>query len=764
MTELDFKQTIADTKAFSKKVLKEHGLTDAEYKRIHKILGRHPTITELGMYSVLWSEHCSYKHSKPLLKMFPTTGKYVLQGPGENAGIVDIGNGLALSFKIESHNHPSAVEPYQGAATGVGGIIRDIFTMGARPIASLNSLRFGSIGQDNPRMNYLFNGVVGGIAGYGNCIGIPTVAGEIYFSDSYGTNILVNAMCVGVVQSGNEPVDKLYGPIVRGKAAGIGNKVLYVGADTGRDGIHGATFASVEISKETEEKRSSVQVGDPFKEKVLLEACLELIKTGIVVGMQDMGAAGLTSSTSEMASRSNSGIDMYLDKVPQREKNMTPYEMLLSESQERMVVIVEKGKEQIAYDIFQRWGLHAVEIGEIVEGDKLRCIFQGEIVAEVPARSLADDAPVYECEETEPYYLQQVQEVKIETLSDLDKAQTETVLLKLLSTPNIASKRCVYEQYDHMVQTNTSVAPGIADAAVLRVKGSDKKIAMTTDCNARYAYLDPYTGGAAAMAEAVRNLACVGARPIGATDCLNFANPEKPENFWSMRRACQGIADACRAFETAIISGNVSMYNESALGPIYPTPVIGLVGVIEPHTPRITAQFQNVGDLIFQIGETSNALGGTEYLKIQHDMELGFPPHIDFEKEKQLQEFLINSIEQCVLSSAHDLSEGGLLTALAESAILSDKGAEIQLMSNKLRLDALLFAETQARAIVTISPDKLADFQKLVAKYGVSAQSIGKVVDSSFTVTTNGTKIVDLSLEKIADKYYNAIPKLLSGK
>ncbi|GBR73305.1 phosphoribosylformylglycinamidine synthase subunit PurL [Candidatus Termititenax aidoneus] len=762
--DFNFNRTIADTKTFSKEVIREHGLTDDEYSRIKKILGRHPSIAELGMYSVLWSEHCSYKHSKPLLKLFPTTGKYVLQGPGENAGIVDIGGGLALSFKIESHNHPSAVEPYQGAATGVGGIIRDVFTMGARPIASLNSLRFGSIGPDNPRMNYLFNGVVGGIAGYGNCIGVPTVGGEIYFSDSYGTNILVNAMCVGVVQSGGEPVDELYGPIVRGKAAGLGNKVLYVGADTGRDGIHGATFASVEISKKTEEKRSSVQVGDPFKEKVLLEACLELVKTGIVVGMQDMGAAGLTSSTSEMASRSNSGIDLYLDKVPQREKNMTPYEMLLSESQERMVVIVEKGREQSAYDIFSRWGLHAMEIGEIVEGDKLRCIFQNEIVAEVPARSLADDAPVYECEEAEPYYLKEVQKVKIETLPDLPRDKAEETLLALLAAPNIASKRCVYEQYDHMVQTNTVVAPGAADAAVLRLKGSDKKIALTTDCNARYAYLDPYTGGAAAVAEAVRNLACVGARPLGATDCLNFANPEKPENFWSMRRVCQGIADACRAFDTPIISGNVSMYNESSLGPIYPTPVIGLAGVIEPDTPRITMQFQNAGDLIFQIGRTRNAIGGTEYLKLRHDMEAGLPPRVDLRQEKALQEFLIDSIEQGVLNSAHDLSEGGLLVALAESVIVSGQGAEVQLMSGKLRLDVLLFAETQARAVVSVAPDKLSAFQKLAAKYAVPAQSVGKVQAGNFTMTVDGEKLIDLPVAKMADKYYSAIPKLLSEK
>ena len=759
MTE-KFNQTIKDTKAFSKEIIAEHSLTEEEYDLIKKALGRHPSITELGMYSGLWSEHCSYKHSKPLLKLFPTTGKYVLQGPGENSGIVDMGGGLALSFKIESHNHPSAVEPYDGAATGVGGCVRDIFTMGARPVAVLGSLRFGSLGPDQQQMNKLFTNVAAGIADYSNVIGVPAVGGEIYFSDSYGTNILVNAMCVGVVQSGDEEIDELYGPIIRGKAAGVGNKVLYVGRDTGRDGVHGAAFASVEISTDGERRSSSVPAGDPQIEKNLIEACLELIKTGIVVGMQDMGAAGLTSSTSEMAARANSGMDLYLDKVPQCEKNMTPYEMMLSETQERMVVIVEKGKEQIAYDIFKRWNINAVEIGEIVKGDKLRCIFNNEIVAEVPAESLAN-APIYECEETEPYYLQQVQEVKIETLPDLEKKNAGDALLKLLSEPNIASKRCAYEKCDVKTQTNTIVAPGLADAAVLKVKGSNKKIAMTVDCNARYAYLDPYAGAAAAVAEAVRNLACVGARPLGATDCLNFANPEKPENFWGMRRACQGIADACRAFETPIISGNVSMYNESALGPIYPTPVIGLVGVIEANTPRITAQFQQDGDLIFQIGKTRNALGGTEYLKIQHDMEAGLPPRVDLKKEKQLQEFLIDSIEQGILNSAHDLSEGGLLVGLAESAILSGKGADLKLTAGKLRLDALLFAETLARAVVTVAPDKLAELTKLAEKHGVLAQNIGVVCGTNFTVSVDKEKIMTLPLEKMSDKYYNAIPNRL---
>ncbi len=756
--------SIKDTKAIDKEIVKEHGLTTEEYNNIKRILGRHPNINELGLYSVLWSEHCSYKHSKPLLRLFPTTGRYVLQGPGENAGIVDIGGGLALSFKIESHNHPSAVEPFQGAATGVGGIIRDVFTMGARPVAGLNSLRFGRIDTGNSWNKYLFDGVIAGIAHYGNCFGLPTVAGDVYFSDSYGTNILVNAMCIGVVQSGTEEIDELYGPIVRGKAAGVGNRVLYVGNDTGRDGIHGATFASVEISEETEEKRSSVQVGDPFKEKLLMEACLELIKTGIVIGMQDMGAAGLTSSTSEMASRSNSGIELFLDKVPMREEGMTPYEIMLSESQERMVVIVEKGKEQIAYDIFEKWGLHAVDVGQVTDDGMLRCYFKGEVVAEVPARSLADDAPVYEVPEEKPYYLEEVQKVKIDTISDLSKAEISNAFLKLLATTNIVSKKYVFEQYDYMVQTNSVVVPGIGDAAVLRVKGSDKKIAATTDCNSRYCYLEPYSGGAIAVAEAARNLACVGARPVGATDCLNFANPEKPENFWVMRKVCEGLADACREFEVPIISGNVSMYNESATGPIYPTPTIGMVGVIEPGVARMTMEFKNKGDLIVMLGETRNSLGGTEYLKVLHGLEVGLPPKMEFNKEKDLHNLLIRSIEQSLVTSAHDLSEGGLLIALAEAALLGRQGVKVELKQGQLRADALMFAETQSRAIVSVSPDKLDLFKKLSAEYNVPYDVIGKVTaDQNFLVTLDGEPVINEEISKLVDIYENTIQKIMAG-
>ncbi|MFC1596220.1 phosphoribosylformylglycinamidine synthase subunit PurL, partial [Candidatus Margulisiibacteriota bacterium] len=613
------------------KVIKEHGLSTDEYQRILKILGRHPNMVELGLYSVLWSEHCSYKSSKLLLKNFPTKGPRVLQGPGENAGIVDIGDGLAVSFKIESHNHPSAVEPYQGAATGVGGIIRDVFTMGARPVACLNSLRFGEL-DESKRSKYLFNGVVAGIAGYGNCIGIPTIAGEIYFNDCYRENILVNAMCVGIVQSGDTHVDDLYGPIIRGKAAGEGNSVLYVGAATGRDGIHGATFASVELSEESEEKKSSVQVGDPFMEKLLLEACLELLKTDIVVGMQDMGAAGLTSSTSEMASRSGSGIELNLDNVPRREEGMTPYEIMLSESQERMVVIVEKDKEEVAYEIFEKWGLHAVKVGEVTSDKMLRITEKGKVVAEVPATSLADDAPVYEMASERPYYIDQVQKARVDEIPDMEIKDAEKVLLNLLSQPNIADKSYVYEQYDHQVQTNTEILPGRGDASVIRVKGTKNKLAVTTDCNSRYCYLDPCLGGKIAVAEAARNLVCTGAEPLAVTDCLNFGNPEKPEMFWQFAEAVKGLSEACLKFDTPVISGNVSFYNESSAHiAVFPTPVVGMVGLIEAGTPVLDMSFKDAGDLVVLLGVTRNALGGTEFLKVVHGLEAGLPPTLDMD-------------------------------------------------------------------------------------------------------------------------------------
>ncbi|MFC1517366.1 phosphoribosylformylglycinamidine synthase subunit PurL [Candidatus Margulisiibacteriota bacterium] len=745
----------------SKEVVAEHGLSQEDYQRIQKILKRHPNMTELGMYSVLWSEHCSYKHSKPELKKFPTSGPQVLQGPGENAGIVDIGDGLAVSFKIESHNHPSYVEPYQGAATGVGGIIRDVFTMGARPIAGLDSLRFGPIDTGNKHMKFLVGGVVSGIAGYGNCIGVPTIGGETYFNDSYNGNILVNAMCIGIVQSGETKVDDLYGPIVRGKAAGVGNKVFYVGAATGRDGIHGATFASVELSDESQESRSSVQVGDPFMEKLLLEACLELIKTGIVVGMQDMGAAGLTSSTSEMAGRSGTGIEMNLDKVPRREEGMTPYELMLSESQERMVVIVEKGKEQQAIDIFEKWGLHAVDIGRITDDKMLRLIENGKVVAEVPASSLSDDAPVVHAEDKEPYYIKEVQNVKIETLPDLPNEAAGKVLLELLASPNIANKSWIYEQYDHMVQTNTALIPGKGDAAVLRIKGSKKKLAATTDCNGRYCYLDPFRGGKATVAEAARNLVCVGAKPLAVTDCLNFGNPEKPEIFWQFKKAVEGMAEACTVLETPVISGNVSFYNESNGEAIFPTPVVGMVGVIKENVEPVNISFKDESDIVVLLGKTRNAIGGSEYLKLYHGMETGKPPAIHLDLEKRLQTLMLEAIEKGYIKSAHDTAEGGLAITLAESALVGKKGIDVEL-NEDIRNDAQLFGETQSRIVITCEKAKTADIKKLADKFEIPFYEIGQVKGDEFKISLNGAEIIRHPVAKLEEVYNTSFAKVMA--
>jgi len=743
------------------KLIEEHGLSPEEYLKIVDILGRNPNIVELGMYSVLWSEHCSYKSSKKYLKKLPTKNKYVLQGPGENAGIVDIGGGLAISFKIESHNHPSAIEPYHGAATGVGGIIRDVFTMGARPVACLDSLRFGELNKSD-HMSYLFKGVVSGIAGYGNCMGIPTVAGEVYFSDCYQENILVNAMCVGVVQSGEVFVHDLYGPIVKGKAAGEGNSVLYVGAATGRDGIHGATFASVELSEESEEKKSSVQVGDPFMEKLLMEACLELIKEGIVIGMQDMGAAGLTSSTSEMASRSGTGIELDLDKVPRREENMTPYEIMLSESQERMIVIVKKGTEDTAYKIFEKWGLHAVNIGMVTTDKLLRVKEKGEIVAEVPAISLADDAPVYDLPSKKPYYIDQVQKANIESIPDLKKDEVPDVFYKLLSSLNIASKRYVYEQYDYMVQTNTILQPGATDAAVLRLKGSKKRIAMTTDCNSRYCYLDPYLGTKIAVAEAARNLVCVGAEPLAVTNCLNFGNPQKPEMFWQFTESIRGLKEACEYFETPVISGNVSLYNESSSGTaIYPTPVIGMVGVLHEDISVLDMLFKQEGDLIISLGKTRNALGGTEFLKLKHGFEIGLPPSLDMKSEKSVHKLCYEANKQNILKSAHDTSEGGLAIALAECCIAGNIGATINLKAQSLglRMDTVLFSESQSRIVVTVSPNNLPNLEKLAEKHGVPYENIGFVTKKKgqFEIAIDDQPILAVTVSDIYDRYYNSI-------
>lgn len=579
------------------KIYQQMGLSDEEFAMIEKILGRTPNYTETGLFSVMWSEHCSYKNSKPVLKKFPTTGEKVLQGPGEGAGIVDIGDGQAVVFKIESHNHPSAIEPYQGAATGVGGIIRDVFSMGARPIALLNSLRFGEL--DSARVRYLFKEVVAGIAGYGNCIGIPTVGGEVQFDPCYEGNPLVNAMCVGLID---------HKDIKKGQAHGLGNTVMYVGAKTGRDGIHGATFASEELTEQSDEKRPAVQVGDPFMEKLLLEACLELVQSDALVGIQDMGAAGLASSSSEMASKAGMGIELNLDLVPQRETGMTAYEMMLSESQERMLIVVKKGREQEIKDLFAKYDLECVAIGKVTDDKQFRLLHKGEVVADIPVDALAEDAPVYHKPSKEPAYFAEFQAMDHE-VPQVDNLK-ET-LLQLLSQPTIASKEWVYEQYDYMVRTNTVVSPG-SDAAVTRIRGTRKALAMTTDCNARYVYLDPETGGKIAVAEAARNIICSGAEPLAITDNLNFGNPEKPEVFWQIEKAADGISEACRVLETPVIGGNVSLYNETSGTAIYPTPVIGMVGLITDLDHITTQHFKNAGDLIYLVGETKGEFGGSE--------------------------------------------------------------------------------------------------------------------------------------------------------
>ncbi|ABY91829.1 phosphoribosylformylglycinamidine synthase subunit PurL [Thermoanaerobacter sp. X514] len=724
------------------KIWRELGLTDEEYEKIISILGREPNITEIGMYSVMWSEHCAYKNSKPLLKYLPTKGERVIQGPGENAGVLDIGDNLAVVMKIESHNHPSAIEPYQGAATGVGGIIRDIFTMGARPIALLDSLRFGI--PDDKRTKYLIENVVAGIADYGNCIGIPTVGGDTYFEESYKGNPLVNAMCVGIVEK-----DK----IKKGIAKGIGNPVMIVGATTGRDGIGGASFASQELSEESEEKRPSVQVGDPFMEKLLLEACLELFETDAVVAIQDMGAAGLTSSSCEMASRGGVGMEIDLDKVPLREKGMTPYEIMLSESQERMLVVVEKGKEEDVQKVFKKWGLNAATIGKITDDGMIRVIKEGKIVAEVPAKSLAEDAPQYIREEEVPKWQEDVNKLNINEVKppeDMNKA-----LKDVISSLNVASKEWIYSQYDYMVRTDTAITPGM-DAAVVRIKGTKKAIALTTDCNGRYCYLDPYIGSQIAVAEAARNLCMVGAKPIGVTDCLNFGNPEKKEIYWQLKNSIFGIAKACETLQIPVVSGNVSLYNENEEGAIYPTPVIGMAGLIEDVSKICTMDFKKERDVIIILGENKGEIGGSEYLKVCFGMVKGQPPQIDLEEEKRLQELVLKLIEEGLINSSHDISEGGFAAALVESAISGKKGAKISLQTS-LREDVELFSESPPRALITVSPEKVEEVLKIAYEYQVPAQKVGVVEGKKIAIEVNGKKIIDLPLEVLEESWRGRI-------
>lgn len=722
-------------------VYKSMGMTTEEFAMVEKILGRLPNYTEIGLFSVMWSEHCSYKTSKPVLKKFPTSGEHVLMGPGEGAGVVDIGDEQAVVFKIESHNHPSAIEPYQGAATGVGGIIRDIFSMGARPIAMLDSLRFGEL-DSSARTQYLFKEIVAGIAGYGNCIGIPTVAGEIYFDPCYEGNPLVNAMCVGLID---------HKDIQKGQAKGAGNTVMYVGAKTGRDGIHGATFASEELTEASEEKRPAVQVGDPFMEKLLLEACLEVVQSKALIGIQDMGAAGLISSSSEMASKAGYGIEMNLDLVPQRETGMTPYEMMLSESQERMLLVVKAGEEKEIQDIFKKYDLDCVAIGQVTDDKMIRLFHKGEVTAEVPADALAADAPVYHMPSEEPAYYREFQamENKVPEIENY-----EETLVKLLKQPTIASKEWVYDQYDYMVRTNTVIAPG-SDAAILRIRGTRKALAMTTDCNSRYLYLDPERGGKIAVAEAARNIVCSGAEPLAITDCLNFGNPQKPEIFWQIEKAADGMSEACSVLKTPVIGGNVSLYNETNGTAVYPTPVVGMVGLVKDLDHITTQSFKQAGDLIYLLGDTKDEFGGSELQKLLNDQIFGKSPEIDLAVEAKNQKAVLEAIRAGLVASAHDLAEGGLAVALSESAIGTNLGAKIMITGNPV---SALFSESQSRFLLTVKKENKAEFEKLTG-----TALIGEVTEQPLLqILHNRETIVNVSVDTLEFAWRGAIPCLLN--
>lgn len=736
---------LADTQLGEPEVTLElalaHGLTQEEYQRVLDILGRTPTYTELGIYSVMWSEHCSYKNSIAVLKTLPRSGGRLLVAAGEeNAGLVDIGDGLAVAFKIESHNHPSAVEPYQGAATGVGGIMRDIFTMGARPIAALNSLRFGSL--DNERTKYLLKGVVKGIGDYGNSFGVPTVAGEVYFDSCYQENPLVNAMAVGIVR---------HGQWARAVARGTGNPVMIVGSATGRDGIHGATFASEEISEESEKKRPSVQVGDPFTEKLLLEATLEAIRSGYIVGIQDMGAAGLTCSTSEMSARGRCGMRIDLNKVPVREEGMTAYEIMLSESQERMLVVVRNEHVDDVKAIFSKWDLHAEIIGEVIDGDRLLVSMNGKIVADVPASSLVlgGGAPVYIRDQREPEYLKQTR--RFDALALPQPRDLGWVLLKLLSTPSIASKRWVFEQYDRMVRTNNLIL-SLGDAAVVLVKESHKALSLTTDCNSRYVYLNPRLGGMIAVAEAARNVVCTGAKPLAITNCLNFGNPYKPEVYWQFAETVAGIGEACRALDTPVTGGNVSFYNESPTSAVYPTPVIGMLGLIEDLSHVLTTDFKGSGDCVVLLGSTTGHVGGTEYLATIHNVVAGEPPALNLETEKRLHETILGAAAEGLLKSAHDCSEGGLAVALAECCILSANclGAHIDFTPVPgMRADFYLFGEDQSRVLVTCEDTALSRLTEIAHKHRTPLTLLGRVGGSRLRVGN----AIDVPIEELRNAY-----------
>ncbi len=738
--------------AITPELVAKHGLTPEEFERIKRILGREPNFTELGIFSVMWSEHCSYKNSRRELKKFPTTGPNILVKAGEeNAGVVDIGDGWAIAFKIESHNHPSAIEPFQGAATGVGGIIRDIFTMGARPEFLLNSLRFGPITGDRPNVKTnrrLFAGVVSGISHYGNCIGVPTIGGEAYFDESYEGNPLVNVFCLGALR---------HEQLARGAASGVGNPVFYVGAETGRDGLAGAAFASRELTEESKEDRPAVQVGDPFKEKLLLEACLELLATDAVAGIQDMGAAGLTCSTCETASRGGTGVEIDLAKVPKRETGMTPYETLLSESQERMLIIAKAGKEQVVLDIFDKWDVPCAEIGRVTDDGFMRVRNNGSVAAEIPAKPLADEAPLYTREFEAP---QPIQPLELTSVPEIDN---HAALRQLLADPSIASKNWVYRQYDHMVRTGTVVRPG-SDAAVFHLREADKFLAATSDCNSLYCRLDPREGGRIAVAEAARNLTCSGATPLAVTDNLNFGNPYKPGNFWQLRECVEGLSEACREFATPVIGGNVSLYNESPAGVVDPTPTVAMVGLIKDERHITTQFFKAAGDVIILIGGIGDELGASHFLKACHGRKEGLPPRMNFAREIAIQDALRRLIHAGLVKSAHDCSEGGLAVALAESCFDAERllGAEVSLEASHLRADVALFNESQSRVIISVAAENAAAALDQLAAADVPAVQIGTVRGDKLSINTGASKL-EWAVAQLFDDWYLAIERALSA-
>ncbi len=728
---------------------KKLGLKVEEYEKIIEFLGREPNYLELSLYSVMWSEHCSYKSSKELLKQFKTTGKFVIQGPGENAGICDIGDGQSVVFKIESHNHPSAVEPYQGAATGIGGIIRDIFAMGARPICSLNSLRFGKL--DKPRVKYLFENVVKGIGDYGNCMGIPTIGGEVYFDTIYEGNPLVNAMSVGIAEN-----DQL----IKSRAHGCGNYLVLIGSSTGRDGIHGATFASDELNEESEARRPSVQVGDPFMEKVVMEVCLELIKKKLIIGLQDMGAAGMTSSSVEMASKGDVGLDIDVSRVPLREPSMLPYEILISESQERMVVLVQPKDYEAVKEICKKWNINCAQFAIVTDTKKIRVYDKDELVGEVPVKTLTDLAPICHHSFKKPDYMKKLrtQDITNDEYNELlSRYSCNEIFKKMMSSPNVCSKKWVWEQYDHMVQTNTVVLPG-DDASIIRIKDKDKALAFSSDGNGRYCYLNPFMGGIISVCESVRNLACSGAITMAITDCLNFGTPEKPEIFWQLKRAIEGMSKACDYLDVPVVSGNVSLYNESFGNPIYPTPVVVGAGLIKGIKNITSNAFKNEGDLIILLGKNKVSMGGSEFMSLFFDRIAGNCPTLNLGYEKRLHELILNLIEMDIINSAHDCSIGGIGVTIAESALLAGLGADIEIDLLDANILKTIFNETQSRIIISIHKDSLEVLRNQCNNSKIDARLIGTVKKDRLLINNQ----INIDIIELADIYNNTLDRIMS--